>query len=152
VAMETIAVLSVEEGWDGDLVVQCALLHDVLEDTDRSDEGIEQRFGKAVADGVRALTRDGTVKDRRAQILENLERIRRQPWEIWMVKMADRIANLQPPPKDWTPEHITAYREESRIIHRALGKANSSLADRLAQRIANYPKGPGFLHGDKRLA
>ena len=32
VAMEVIAALAHEDGMDGDLVVQCALLHDAIED------------------------------------------------------------------------------------------------------------------------
>ena len=46
VAMEVIAALQVEDGIDGDLAVQCALLHDVIEDAGKSYEDLEKAFGK----------------------------------------------------------------------------------------------------------
>lgn len=51
-----------------------------------------------------------------------------------MVKMADRITNLQPPPKHWTPEKISRYREEACQIHQALKGACSYLAARLQEK------------------
>jgi (p)ppGpp synthase/HD superfamily hydrolase len=139
VAMEIIALLSIEPGWDGDLALQAALLHDVLEDTDRQADEIEARFGKPVADGVRALTKNAGIESRTERLAENLERIRRQPWEIWLVKLADRLTNLAPPPAHWTAGQVADYRKESMFIHRMLGKANPFLARRLSRRIAAYP-------------
>jgi (p)ppGpp synthase/HD superfamily hydrolase len=39
-----------------------------------------------------------------------------------MVKLADRITNLQPPPGYWDAEKIERYREEGRAILNELGK------------------------------
>lgn len=139
VGMEIISVLSIEPGWDGDLALQAALLHDVLEDTSCQYEELLERFGKPVAEGVLALTKDRSIQDERERIMETLGRIRKQPWEIWLVKMADRIANLGPPPPDWGQTRITDYRRQSLLIHRSLGKANPFLARRLARKIAAYP-------------
>ncbi|MGD8366010.1 MAG: HD domain-containing protein [Desulfobacterales bacterium] len=144
VAMEIIALLSIEPGWDGDLALQTALLHDVLEDSDRKVEEIETRFGKPVADGVQALTKNVRIEDRRERLAENLERIRKQPWEIWLVKMADRLTNLAAPPPIWTSRQVAEYRKEAVLIHRALGKANPFLARRLSRRIAAYPPRAGY--------
>ncbi|MEJ2749737.1 MAG: HD domain-containing protein, partial [Anaerolineae bacterium] len=58
VAMEIMAALAREPKWEGNLAVQCALLHDVIEDTAVSYEDVESEFGTAVADGVLALTKD----------------------------------------------------------------------------------------------
>ena len=41
-----------------DLLVQCALLHDVIEDTNSTYDEIEKEFGVEVADGVLALSKD----------------------------------------------------------------------------------------------
>jgi (p)ppGpp synthase/HD superfamily hydrolase len=71
---------------------------------------------------------------------DSLERVRKQPKEIWMVKMADRVTNLQPPPKNWTPEKINRYREESIIIHERLQNGSSYLASRLLEKIDHYAK------------
>ncbi len=58
VAMEVVAALSHEDGLDGDLAVQCALLHDVLEDTGVTRERLAADFGTRVAEEVSALTKN----------------------------------------------------------------------------------------------
>lgn len=139
VSMEIISVLSIEPGWDGDLALQTALLHDVLEDTPHRFEEIRSQFGNAVAEGVLAMTKDQDVQDWQRRIIESLNRIRKQPWEIWLVKMADRITNLAPPPAGWSEARIEDYRKEALLIYRSLGKANPFLARRLSRKIAAYP-------------
>jgi (p)ppGpp synthase/HD superfamily hydrolase len=122
---------------DPDVLVQCAALHDSIEDTDVTYDALLQRFGKGVADGVRALTKNRSI-EKATQVDESLGRIRLQPKEIWMVKMADRITNLYPPPATWSREKRTSYREESGRILAMLGDANAYLAQRLANRITEY--------------
>ena len=146
VAMEVIAALEREPGLDGNLAVQCALLHDTIEDTSVTHGQLSGRFGPRVADGVLALTKDESIgKDlpkterKNLQMLDSLERIRQQPVEIWMVKMADRITNLQPPPKHWSEEKVLRYREEAIEIHQSLRAGSQYLASRLQEKIDNYP-------------
>lgn len=55
-----------------------------------------------------------------------------------MVKLADRITNLQPPPADWTPEKIKHYRAEALEIHSALKDTSLVLASRLIDKIECY--------------
>ena len=116
VSMEIFAALGAEAGHDGDLAVQCALLHDTIEDTDTSYEQIAAIFGVRVADGVLALSKNPELEKSR-RLADSLDRIKSQPKEIWMVKLADRITNLQPPPPHWTPEKILKYRDEAIVIH-----------------------------------
>ena len=73
------------------------------------------------------------------QMVDSLERIKKQPREIWMVKMADRITNLQPPPKLWKSEKISRYREEALQIHQSLKSGSDYLASRLQEKIKRYP-------------
>jgi (p)ppGpp synthase/HD superfamily hydrolase len=120
-----------------DLAVQCALLHDVIEDTGVSYSLLAERFGRAVADGVQALTKDSGLP-KSAQMADSLARIQAQPKEIWMVKLADRIANLQPPPPHWNDERIAAYRQEAHQILQRLGSADAYLAARLQTKIQEY--------------
>lgn len=70
---------------------------------------------------------------------DSLERVKKQPKEIWMVKMADRITNLQPPPKHWSPEKIGNYLEEAIQIHAQLKEGNQYIAARLQEKIDRYP-------------
>lgn len=47
----------------GSEVVAAALLHDVVEDTDRGLDGIESEFGAEVRSIVEAMTEDGSIED-----------------------------------------------------------------------------------------
>lgn len=142
VAMEVAAALRAEPGHAEDLAMCCALLHDTLEDTPVTHERLAAAFGRAVADGVLALSKDEGLPDDE-QIPDSLRRIRQQPREVWLVKLADRIVNLQPPPKHWRPEKVAAYRAQSRDILAALGGASPLLAARLAEKIEAYGAGSG---------
>jgi (p)ppGpp synthase/HD superfamily hydrolase len=137
VSMEIIAALSVEREHDGDLAIQCAILHDTIEDTDTNFEQIKTEFGESVAHGVVALTKDNSL-EKHLQMADSLRRIKAQPREIWMVKLADRISNLQVPPHYWNQDKIIRYREEGIEIYEALKDASPFLASRLATKIADY--------------
>lgn len=138
VAKEVIETLSHAPEMNGDLAIQCALLHDVIEDTSYTYEDIKQQFGIDVADGVMALTKDHVLPSKEEQMRDSLERIKQQPYEVWMVKLADRIVNLYHPPYYWNEEKIFAYREEALIIHYELKEAHRPLADRLWEKIDKY--------------
>jgi (p)ppGpp synthase/HD superfamily hydrolase len=137
VSMEIIAALGVEKELDGNLAVQCALLHDVIEDTQTSCEQVLMMFGASVAKGVLALSKDNSLV-KPQQLGDSLTRIREQPREIWMVKLADRISNLQPPPTHWTIDKIRQYHTEAGEIHTALKDASPYLASRLMEKMKNY--------------
>jgi len=137
VSMEIIAALSVEKEHDGNLAVQCAILHDTIEDTNTTFEQIKSEFGLSVANGVLALTKDESLpKD--IQMTDSLRRIKDQPQEIWMVKLADRISNLLPPPDHWTQDKISRYREDAILIYETLKDASPFLASRIVGKIEDY--------------
>lgn len=139
VAMETMAAIASEQKVNNpDLLVQCALLHDVIEDTETSYDVLVSEFGTDVANGVLALSKDLMLPNKTEQMKDSLARIKQQPLEIWMVKLSDRITNLQPPPNHWNKEKINAYREEAELILENLGSSNSFLATRLQAKIAEY--------------
>lgn len=116
---------------------QVALLHDTLEDTDTSFNEIEEHFDTEIANAVLALTKN-TELPKNQQILDSLTRIKKLRKEVWAVKLADRITNLQPPPADWTVEKKRQYRQESQLILDELGEGNQHLADRLNEKISEY--------------
>lgn len=125
-----------------DLFVQCAILHDVIEDTEISYTVIAEKFGLAVAEGVLALTKNKTLASKLEQMRDSIGRIQQQPKEIWMVKLADRITNLQAPPKQWSQEKVKTYRDEAILILEELGDANPYLAERLGWKITQYMPTP----------
>ena len=122
-----------------DLAIQCAILHDVIEDTPTAVDNVEAMFGPQVTAGVLALTKDKSMPTKQAQMVDSLNRIQKQPHEVWMVKMADRISNLYHPPFYWDNDKILAYAEEAKLIWEALAPANNYLADRLWDKITAYP-------------
>jgi (p)ppGpp synthase/HD superfamily hydrolase len=135
VTSEVVAALAVEH--DADLATCAALLHDTIEDTGASRGDIAQAFGPSVAAGVEALSKDKLMAKADA-MADSLARIKTQPREIWMVKLADRITNLAPPPSNWSREKCAAYRDEAGSIADALGAASAQLDARLRARIASY--------------
>ena len=137
VCMEIMTALASSPDFDADLAIQCALLHDVIEDTAATYEQLEQEFGKPVAEGVRALTKDKSIA-KPLQMQDSLRRIRQQPREIWMVKLADRITNLQPPPAHWSKLKAHQYWAEALEIYTALKEANALLASRLLFKHTEY--------------
>lgn len=138
VAMELMhGLVADNQGLDFDYALQCALLHDVLEDTSRTYPELAAEFGQKIAEGVAALSKNPKLP-RAEQMLDSLQRIQQQPKEVWVVKLADRINNLSAPPAHWTYERKLAYRAEAQVIHDRLHSAHTLLAARLQQKIADY--------------
>ncbi len=137
VAMEVCAALSAERFPEPDVAVQCALLHDVIEDTPVTYGEVEAHFGPEVARGVLALTKDETLSKPDA-MADSLARIRLCPREVWIVKLADRITNLQKPPAKWSTEKRLYYVEEAEVILSALGAASTYLRERMTATIQRY--------------
>ena len=138
VTHELSGALAADPSLDAALAVPVALLHDVLEDTETAPAAVQTAFGDAVLAGVLALSKNGALP-KEQRLADSLRRIREAPREIWIVKLADRTANLLPPPKDWTAAKAAGYRDEAQQILSALGEASAHQAARLADRIARYP-------------
>ena len=140
VCMEVLAALvNSSDKVDGDLCMQGALLHDTIEDTEVKVDEIEQHFGKQVLTVVQALTKDKTLP-KLEQMQGSLQRIKIAGKEAAMVKMADRIVNLQPPPSYWNKEKIKTYKIEAQLIYENLNAYHDYLSNRLKQKIEAYEK------------
>jgi len=138
VMMEVMGVASRLE--NAELAIICAILHDTIEDTPTTYADIEKEFGTSVADGVMALSKNEKLETKREKMLDSLMRIKQQPKEVWVVKMADRVANLGKPPHYWSTEKIKAYRDEAQIIFENLGVADEVMAERLRGKIEEYAR------------
>lgn len=138
VTFEVLNALNFEKDMNADLAIQCAILHDSVEDTEYAFEDVAQLFGMAVAKGVMALTKNETLDSKAAMMQDSLKRIKEQPKEVWAVKLADRICNLCPPPHYWNNDKRIKYRKEAQLIHRELKAGNQYLADRLENKINDY--------------
>ncbi|MBE2252506.1 MAG: bifunctional (p)ppGpp synthetase/guanosine-3',5'-bis(diphosphate) 3'-pyrophosphohydrolase [Myxococcus sp.] len=137
VASEVLRAWAESRDFDVDLAVTCALLHDSMEDAGVEPRALLAAFGKAVADGVQALTKDERLP-KADRMADSLRRLAAQPRDVQLVKLADRITNLEEPPAHWPKEKRLAYREEAKLILDALGAAHEGLAARLEARRQAY--------------
>jgi GTP diphosphokinase / guanosine-3',5'-bis(diphosphate) 3'-diphosphatase len=108
-----------------------------LEDTKTESEDLAVKFGDYVANGVGALSKNPHLS-RGEQLIDSVQRIQDQPQEIWMVKLCDRIVNLQKPPKFWSQTKIDRYKKEAIFIAQMLGSASIYLKRRLWNKIDEY--------------
>lgn len=137
VAMEILMTAANTSNFKTGLALQVALLHDTIEDTATTKEELIRYFGTEVAEGVQAVTKNPLLpKDQ--QMADSLQRIQQQPKEVWAVKLADRITNLQPPPSHWDKAKKTAYLNEAKVIYDELQEGNEYLAKRLSDCIIAY--------------
>ncbi|HEY5391243.1 MAG TPA: HD domain-containing protein [Hanamia sp.] len=139
VAMEVLMASKETEKFDLKLAIQMALLHDTLEDTNTTFDELEKEFNPEVADGVLALTKDSKVASE-DRMTDSLSRIKKLPKEVWIVKLADRITNLQVPPAHWSLEKIQKYQKQAIQIFQELQGANAYLGKRLQEKINEYGK------------
>lgn len=89
-----VATILDEAGFD-DEVLSAALLHDVVEDSEASIEGVRKRFGDRVAKLVSALTEDTTIEpyERRKEALrDSVEAAGRDAAAIYG---ADKLSNIR---------------------------------------------------------
>jgi (p)ppGpp synthase/HD superfamily hydrolase len=139
VAAEIARVICVEKIGDEDLAMQCALLHDVIEDTETKIEELKNEFGEEVLKGVLALTKNEKLKEE-DRMADSLKRIKQTGKETACVKMADRITNLQQPPAYWKKEEIKKYLDEAIFIYNELNIYSEFLSNRLKEKIREYEK------------
>ena len=139
VAWEVISFFDHYPEEDSNLLIQTALLHDVLEDTDVTRDELRKEFGTEVESIVMLLSREIlSVHSKQKSTDEYLDGLANGPKSAQIVKMADRIVNLNPPPTHWTQKRITDYHDELEVIYHRLNAANPALADRLKQKIKHY--------------
>lgn len=94
-----VARIVAEEIGLGKTAIICALLHDVVEDTDLDIDYIEDQFGKKVADIVDGLTKIEEVFDQSKSLQqENFRKILltlADDVRVILIKIADRLHNMR---------------------------------------------------------
>ncbi|MGL4597710.1 MAG: HD domain-containing protein [Bacteroidia bacterium] len=137
VAMEIMTAYQHAADFELDFALKLALLHDTLEDTSATFDEISTTFGVAVANGVSALTKNETLP-KSERMFDSLNRIKTLPKEVWAVKLADRITNLQEPPSHWDAQKKEQYKQEAIQILQQLKGGNNYLEERLNGKIVDY--------------
>ncbi|HZA83557.1 MAG TPA: HD domain-containing protein [Actinomycetes bacterium] len=113
--LEAVEVLATGAGvLDRDVLV-AALLHDVVEDTACTLEEVRDRFGPEVAELVDWVTKTDPPPggDREAARLAYLRRLAGAPRKAVLVKLADRLSNVQRLDRLPRPEKRRAYYRET---------------------------------------
>ncbi len=97
--LEVARIVSQEIGL-GSTSICAALLHDVVEDTEYTDEDIEELFGKKIASIVNGLTKisGGIFGDKASEQAENFRKLlltMAEDVRVILIKMADRLHNMR---------------------------------------------------------
>lgn len=102
-----VAQIAAEEIGLGTTSIVCALLHDVVEDTDITLEDIEREFGKKVAKIIDGLTKISGVFDYNSSLqAENFRKMLltlADDVRVILIKLADRLHNMRT--MDFMPRH-----------------------------------------------
>jgi len=133
-----VAVNCAELGMDTETIV-AALLHDVLEDTETTDEEIQKLFGNNILFLVKGVTKLGKVKYRGQQ--RHVESMRKffvamaEDVRVLIIKLADRLHNVS------TLEHVRPDKQkrialETIEVHAAL--AGRMGMEKLKGRLEDY--------------
>jgi len=137
VAMEILIASFNTNSFDRNFAVQVTLLHDVLEDTDATFNQLESNFGQSIAEAVSALSKNSNLP-KEQQMQDSLDRVKKLQSEVWAVKLADRITNLQHPPSHWNTDKKQKYLDQAKLILKELKDGNDYLAKRLETKIIEY--------------
>ncbi|XP_064013906.1 guanosine-3',5'-bis(diphosphate) 3'-pyrophosphohydrolase MESH1 [Pogoniulus pusillus] len=105
-------ILAHEAGVTDIVVLQAALLHDTVEDTDTTLAEIEELFGQEVSRVVAEVTDDKTLPKMERKRLQ-VEHAPSSSPRAKLVKLADKLYNLRDlnrcTPAGWSPQRVQEY-------------------------------------------
>ncbi len=129
------AIITTKLKIDDPEILAAALLHDTIEDTQTDYDEIAGKFSVTIADYVAGLTIDTRLsKDQRHE--EYLSRLKNQPWQVKIIKLADMYDNsfdakhLKDPVK-W----VEKKKDELRIIEITIPNEYKSFSEEVRQQL-----------------
>lgn len=132
-------ILANEGGIDDPLVLQAALLHDTVEDTETTLDEVEEHFGKivrCVVDEVSDQKGLPSKERKRLQVVNAPKKSHRAK----LVKLADKLYNLRDlqreTPKGWSEERTRLYFVWSSYVAHGLKGTNKALEAKLDEILA----------------
>ncbi|XP_075431580.1 guanosine-3',5'-bis(diphosphate) 3'-pyrophosphohydrolase MESH1 [Ascaphus truei] len=129
-------ILSQEAGITEIAVLQAALLHDTVEDTNTTFLEIEEQFGLEVRGIVEEVTDDKKLPKLERKRLQ-IEHARHCSNGAKLVKLADKLYNLQDlnrcTPNGWTVQRVQEYFQWASEVVKGLRGTNAVLEGKLDQ-------------------
>lgn len=112
-------VLANEGGIDDERVLIAAILHDIIEDTETTEQELVREFGQEIAGIVMEVTDDKALSkaERKRLQIEHAATISRR---AKLVKLADKICNLRDvadsPPANWSLQRRQEYFDWAKAV------------------------------------
>jgi guanosine-3',5'-bis(diphosphate) 3'-pyrophosphohydrolase len=137
--VEVAAILSEAGAVEDNDVLQAALLHDTIEDTETEREEIESHFGLRICSIVVEVTDDKSLQkqERKAAQIAHAPHLSK---EAQSLKLADKISNVFDvafsTPVDWPPERQLAYFDWASQVVAGLRGCNAALEALFDEQVA----------------
>ncbi|ODN02102.1 Guanosine-3',5'-bis(diphosphate) 3'-pyrophosphohydrolase MESH1 [Orchesella cincta] len=137
-----VANILIQEGGVEDLeVIQAAVLHDTVEDTDTTFEELEEAFGKSVTNIVREVTDNKLLSKEERKELQ-IKNASHKSHQAKLVKMADKIYNLRDLnralPEGWDEKRRHEYFVWAQKVCCQIYDANEALATCLQKLFTEF--------------
>lgn len=123
-------------------ILQAAILHDTIEDTDTTADELRECFGEQVTNMVLEVTDDKSLHKQRRKELQ-VEHAPHMSTGAALIKLANKTCNLRDiantPPTDWPVAQRQAYFDWAKRVVDKLPKVNESLLQAFEQACDNRP-------------
>lgn len=128
---EQLATAGLED--DADLLI-AALLHDVVEDTDTTEEELRRRFGDRVATIVLELTDDKQLdwRERKRIVVESIANKSRQAQLIKLSDVTANVSDLIHHPPNWADDRKRGYLRWAELVVEAIRGVQPEMERRFA--------------------
>ena len=136
-------------------LLQAAILHDTIEDTQTTPKELEAAFGKRVRRLVEEVTDDKRLPKAERKRLQ-IEHAPALSKKARCIKLADKICNVRDiaasPPADWTPERRLEYLDWSRRVVDGCRGASPALERLFDRTLRDARKAFGRRGGRRQLS
>lgn len=123
-------------------ILQAAILHDTIEDTDTTADELRERFGEQVTNMVLEVTDDKSLHKQRRKELQ-VEHAPHMSTGAALIKLADKTCNLRDianmPQADWPLAQRQAYFDWAKRVVDGLPNVNESLLHAFGQAYDDRP-------------
>lgn len=137
-----------------DALISAALLHDTVEDTDTTHEALHDLFGGLVASLVQELTSDKEKIQQMGKADYLAQKMAAMSSYALVIKLADRLDNVQDIATAKTPEWRAKYRAETEKIldyiekHRALSGTHQKLIELIRNKLGEIDGQQGVMESE----